>query len=655
MAQPIRSSSPVLRLARTLLAPAAATAAAALLGACGSSGGNTGIIFVPKNAKQASGASAKIVVSERWLAYQADESSTGAAGTDFNTDGDVIDSVACLVNMVSGKQTVLNVSVQNMAILGSELFLATSEAADGNDWNGDSDQTDLVLLTVDAATAAPAGVTFVSELRATAALAMAVTSSRLYFSQEPSAADPLVAPETSIAYVTAAAPLAPVRVLNVDVSNTLQAKLVALDEDMLFAVSDEAVETRDLNGDTDTTDGFVLALLDGTSAAAPLRNTGLAMAGASAPVRAFRRATGDWLVGCLVNEAAQGAVNLNNPTLFGGAWKPSQCNTFEDADTLDDVLHYLEFPDWVTNPLVNPPVNTGLVGTQRILALRSNQKDYIATISPEGSEGTCSLNGDADQNDRVLRWVEVTPPTVLPFNSATHLVALDDNLGGTRGVGVLGNRFVSVVDENEDDRDHDGNAAVDNDLTAWLDPASGNSAAWTYDHNGGGNPGGFVGSSWSAETLDHSRWLVGFQESVFDQSVNTGGDTDKLDSAPTIARFDSGAPNDLDFPGAAIATDADNAGIAIANGFAFFRVDEAADNRDWNGGGKTHFVLFRTTANTLQQTSYIATLNSLSRPAVEAGGSIGAAFLCDESADNKDLNKDGDKNDFVVRWFRIGS
>ncbi len=655
MAQTTRSSCPALRLVRTWLAPASALAAATLLSACGSSSDNQGIIFVPKNAKQAAGATAKMVVSERWLAYQADESSTGAAGTDFNADGDVIDSIACLVNMVSGKQTVLNVAAQDMAILGAELFLVTSEAADGTDWNTDADQNDLVLLTVDAATAAPAGVTFVSELRSTAALTVAVASSRLYFSQEPAAGDPLVAPETSIAYVTAASPLLPVRVLNVDVANSLQAKLIAVDEDMLFAVADENVETRDLNGDTDTTDGFVLALLDGTSAAAPLRNTGLAMAGGSAPVRAFRRATGDWLVGCLVNEAAQGAVNLNNPALFGGAWKPSQCDTFEDADTLDEVLHYLEFPDWVTNPVANPPVNTGLVGTQRILALRSNQKDYIATISPESSEGTCSLNGDADQNDRVLRWVEVAPPTVLPFNGVTHLVALDDNPGGTRGAGVLGSRFIAVVDENEDDRDHDGDAAVDNDLTAWLDPATGNAAAWTYDHNGGGNPGGFVGSSWSAETEDNSRWLVGFQESVFDQSVNTGGDTDKLDSAPTIARFDSGAPNDLDFPGAAIAADADNAGIAIANGFAFFRVDEAADNRDWNGGGKTHFVLFRTTASTLQQTTYIATLNSLSRPAVEAGGTIGAAFLSDESADDKDLNKDGDKNDFVVRWFRIGS
>ncbi len=635
--------------------PLLAATLLALIGACGSSGGNTGIIFVPRSTKQAASASAKIVVSERWLAYQADESSTDAAGIDFNGDGDVIDSIACLVNMATKKETVLNVAAQDFAILGAELFIVTSEALDGKDWNGDLDQNDLVLLTVDASTASPAGVTFVSELSATAAMLTAVTSSRLYFSESPAAANPLVAPETSIAYVTASAPTTPVRVLNVDVANTLSAKLIALDEDMLFAVADESVEGRDLNGDADSSDGFVLALLDGTSAVAPLRNTSLAMASATAAVRGFKRAAGDWLVGCLVNEAAQGGVNLNNPALFGGAWKPAQCVGFEDSDTLDDVLHYIEFPDWVTSPVANPPVNTGLVGTQRVLAVRSNQKDYVATISPESAEGTCSLNGDADQNDRILRWVEVAPPTVLPFINATHLVAVDDNPGGTRGVGVLGSRFVCVVDEAQDSRDHDGDAGVDNDLTAWLDPASGNSAVWTYDHNGGATAGGFVGSSWAAETSDHSRWLVGFQESVFGQSVNTGGDTDELDSAPTIARFDSGAPNDLDFPGAAIAVDADNAGISIANGIAFFRVDEAADNRDWNGGGKTHFVLFRTTAGTLQQTTYIMTLNSLARPAVETGGTVGAAALCDESADNKDLNKDGDKNDFVVRWFRIGS
>jgi hypothetical protein len=638
-----------------LLALSGSLALGSLFAGCGSSGGGGGILFDVVNTKQAAGPSARIVISERWLVYQADESATGPAGTDFNQDGDVIDSIACLVNMANKKATVLNVAAQDMAVLGGEIFLVTSEAADGQDWNSDADQADLVLLTVDGQTATPAGVTFVAELRSSAALLVAVTSGRLYFSEQPAAGDPLVAPETSIAYVTASAPTAPVRVLNADAANTLQAKLLALDEDLLFAVQEEAIEGRDLNGDGDQLDGFVLGLIDGSVAAAPLRNTSKALAGPNSPVRAMKRAVGDWVVGFLVDEAAQGGTNLNNPAAFGPSWQPPQCVGAADSDAADQVLGYLEFADWVANPVTNPPVNTGLVGTQRVLAVRSNQKDYVATISLESDEGTCSLNGDTDQSDRVLRWVEVTPPTVLPFTNVAHLVALDDNPGGTRGVGVLGSRFVAVVDEAQDDRDHDGNAAVDFDLTAWIDAAQGNAAQWTYDHNGAGTQGGFVGSSWSAETGDHTRWLVGFQESVFDQSVNTGGDTDKLDSAPTIARFDSGNANDLDFPGAAIAVDADNAGITIANGIAFFRVDEASDNRDWNGGGKTHFVLFRTTAGTLQQTTYIATLNSLARPAVDSGGTVGAAFLSDESADNKDLNKDGDKNDFVVRWFRIGS
>jgi hypothetical protein len=97
----------------------------------------------------------------------------------------------------------------------------------------------------------------------------------------------------------------------------------------------------------------------------------------------------------------------------------------------------------------------------------------------------------------------------------------------------------------------------------------------------------------------------------------------------------------------------------IGSGSFFFRVDEAADNRNWNGDAdKTDKVLFRTSVNSFAGTIYIATLSDLNRPAVEVGhtaqSNIGAAFISDESQQNKDFNADGDTNDFVLRWMRIG-
>jgi hypothetical protein len=67
----------------------------------------------------------------------------------------------------------------------------------------------------------------------------------------------------------------------------------------------------------------------------------------------------------------------------------------------------------------------------------------------------------------------------------------------------------------------------------------------------------------------------GFEESVFGGPINAR-DSDTNDSIPVFARFDLSDPNDFDFPGPAIAVDADNAGMVIANGTGFYRVEEAA-------------------------------------------------------------------------------
>jgi hypothetical protein len=128
------------------------------------------------------------------------------------------------------------------------------------------------------------------------------------------------------------------------------------------------------------------------------------------------------------------------------------------------------------------------------------------------------------------------------------------------------------------------------------------------------------------------------------------------DSVPVFARFDPSNANDFDLPGPAVAVDADNMGLVISNNIAYYRVDEAADNFDWNrDGDKLDRVLFRTTVSTLGDSYYLSPSTDVPGPVVTAdSANVAAAFLAEESAARVDLNGDGDQNDFVVRWMRVG-
>jgi hypothetical protein len=645
----------------SILLPGLGAGLALLAASCGSDGGGGGIIFQSRSTKQGVAQQAPIVISERWLAYLADEASTGAGGSDFNADGDVLDQIAVLVNMASQGETVLDVAADELVMLGGQLFLVTNEAEDQKDWDLDGTPDDLVLLHVPMQTATPATVAYVATLNPAGVVHALATNGRLYFVDVPAA--PLVAPDTALAYVTAAAPTTIERVANADGANTLEApRLHAEDDGLLFVTLDENVEARDLNADTDMTDAFVLGVLDATDAAAMVMSTGLAVRDAIAPVEALSTNPNDWLVGFLVDEAAQGGVSLNSWGLFGGmggTWNPTQC-AIEDADTTDEVLHYLNYQLFLSNPMANDALeNTGIAGADRVLVVRTQTGgDYVATITPE--DANCDLNQDGDFMDRVFRWTRAQFP-VLPFNNEMQLRAVADVAGGTHGVSDLNRRFVIVVSEADENTDLDGDAMLTHDLVAWLNPALGAGATWTFDHNGTAT-NGFVGTAWMADRDERDRLLVAFQEAVAKLQVNPGGDADMLDSAPTAARFDPTNANDLDFPGPMVAVDMDNAGITIENGLLFYRVSELEDNRDWNGDGmKNDFVLFRTTVATLQNSSLLASLNGIARPAVASGGNVGVAYVADETMGVKqngtegvDFNGDGDTNDFVVRWLRIG-
>ena len=659
---------------------------AAALGAACTEGGSDGIIFESRNTTVSAASTSLVRVSERWLLFQADENTTGDGGSFLNDDDDKLDLVAFVVDMASRKETNLRLAVDDFAILGTgtvaQLFAVVSEAQDGQDWDGDQVEDDVVLLRVPAGSAGVAKPALVATLAGPDAR-LVVSGQRLYFVEDESAGADLLAGESAINVIELdgqSQVVGPERVLHAiadPVSGDLlvdvlaEPDLVGADGGLLFFTMDETIEVPaggsepgvNLNGglvkleDTDLLDEHVLGVLDTTDPAGLALGLSLCVASDSVPVRAIDTGTTqapDKLVAFLVSEAGQGEINLNvtgAPDLPGG-WSPTQCTT-PDADTTDTVLFSLEWEAWLSDPTARAR-NTGLAGKDRVLALENGSKRFVATLSSEVDAG-CDLNGDTDSEDKVFRYAPVGSGTAF-VTSAQALLAIEDVAGGVQGVTDLSERFVAVISEADNQEDFDDDGDTDHDLVAWLNPGAvtnSTAAPWVFDHSP--NPGiQAAGCDWMAERPQRDRLDLTYQEAVHGAPINTGGDSDELDSIPSFARFDP--IDDLDFPGPPVAGRAKNAGIALTdNDIGLYRVDENADSRDWNGDGdKEDMVLFRTTVSTLQNSNFLGVLNDLPRPAAEVGGKNGAAYLADEAMAGADFNADGDKEDLVVRWFRIG-
>jgi hypothetical protein len=638
----------------------------ALFAGCSAGGGGPSA-FQIRRTHVAVAATTPIAISGTHLAFLADEATTGPGGTDMNGDGDATDSIAFVVDMSSAVETNLGVAATAVAWAGGELYLTVDESLDGRDWNGDADTDDLVLLHV--STAHPERTPdFVDVLSPTGATKMVGVGTRLYYSSALVPANPF---DSNLFVLTSSAPTTPSMVPTLDAAGPLSPKLLAKDEGLLFLTLDETAEGRDLNGDADALDRSVLALLDGTAGGETIRSTGLALP-ATSPLRARKKAAHDWDVGFLVSENDQGATNLNDPALFSPGWQPSQCTGSEDTDARDSVLFFLGFAAWSSDPLANPPVNTGLVGSRKIAIAGG----YIATITPEhdaadpnGSEGDCDLNGDGDLLDHVVRWVRMDT-TVLPLTNAADLHALTDVPGGTHGLAELGSRFVIEVSESGDDLDINLDGLKTFDYLGWLLPTGNGSSStpWVFTH--GQTHLTTFGGSWMAETPDRSRLAVAMQEASYGSLGSAGAnlnahdpplpgeDLDQLDSVPVFAQFTGTVPF-LDLPGATVAVKKLDAGIAIAGDLAFYRVSEAEDSRDWNDDGlETGYILFRTSLGR-GISAASGPMNSVpGRPAVEFDtedpNPRGAAFLADEhyqGSPGTDFDGDGDKTDLVVTYF----
>jgi len=434
----------------------------------------------------------------------------------------------------------------------------------------------------------------------------------------------------------------------------------------VFLAQDETLEERDLNGDGDTGDKFVLGLLDATDAAAPVRSTSMGMSNQNEPLRAMARGPSDWLVAFLVDEAAQGTTNFNDPALFDPAWQPAACVGLEDSDDDDSVLFYIDFAAFASDPLNNPAVNTGLTGSTRIVAAPGGlgSPGFIGTLSLEFDENSCALNGDGDGTDAVFRFTEATTP-VLPITDPSKILALDALVpGGALGLVELEKRFLVVVDEADDGRSYDGKSGQDNSLLGWIDPSLGASASYTFDHSTGGG-GFFAGVSWLRASTDRSAVLMALEEQALGQPLSAG-DTDINDSVPVVVNFDPDETDELIFVGPAIACDADDAGMSLAGSSFIYKVDEVADGRDWDlDGDSSDIVFLRTRRENTLDSIYVGRLLRFNGaqnqgqlgpdndPLAVTDGQFGAGFLINEGVNQEDLNNDQDTTDRVVQFFRF--
>lgn len=656
----MRSQSPR-SCAHRAPSPFVVTLGLVLIGAsCAGGGGEEDASFTVHATKWAVAASTKVAISGNNIAWIADEATTGSGGTDLNGDGTADDGTAVYVDANSNHQVNIGVAAQDLLWIGSDLYLVVSEAVDGKDWNLDSMQDDTVLVHWSRAMPTPV---FVDELDAASVKKAVKFGSRLVYAT----ADAVTGANAStLRTLDTSSPLTPTAVTTTDAVDALHPSILTQEEGLVFVALNEAVEMRVLNNDADSTDNFVLALLDLRTAGAPLRSVGLALPSATSPIRAKPVASADWQVGFLVSESAQGNTNLDDPALFSPSWQPSQCVGFADADTNDTILFYLRFAAWVSNPIANPVRNTGLVGVDKIAIANG----FIATITPENAaggtlgEGTCDLNGDLDKTDRVVRWTKMVTGTsaILPLNAAANIHALDDVPGGTHGLAELQERLVIVADEQADGLDINSDGLKTFDLVGWLLPST-TAQPWQFAHSGN-----FVGASYVGETRDRSRLTLALQEIVGGISLNPGapgnpGDNDLLDSIPTFPIFN--ASSVLTFPGVKIAVDVglpatNNPGMVITHGLGYYRVGEAFDNRDWSGDGdKMDRLVFRSSFS--QGTTNVNGISStVNRPVIEidplSGSPACAAIITDETlqtAGGFDINDDGDSTDLVLQYFRF--
>ncbi|MEX1025221.1 MAG: hypothetical protein WD226_09105 [Planctomycetota bacterium] len=609
--------------------------------------------FVVRNSSVATPLASPLTVGGGRVVFLAAENLT-AGGTDLNGDLDTTDLVAHTARFNQGSVRNLGVAAKEAFIAGGEIFLWVDEAEDDTDYDGVNGATDQVILHWNDTAESLEYVATVDVLGSFETAIAVGDALYFYESTTPGPND------TTIRRVLASAPTT-VEPVETAAGGTLSPRLLGEDEGLVFLALDEVLEGVDLNADTDSLDETVLAVFDGRATTPLVVNTGLAMLDTDAPLDARRLAGDDYLIAVLVDEADQGGVSLNDHSdpSFTQPFLPAAClGMAPDVDTNDQVLHWVRFADLLAGT-PGAVGNTGLAGFGRVIALAGDPDGAVATLSDE-ADASCDLNGDGLLDDAVARWATAAPNS--PYvTSDSILRAVEISVpGGSMGLAWLNDRLIAAISEAGEMTDIDGEPG-DHALVAWLDPADGASADWTIQHPTGGFGTGvagepFAGTTWMRPDPVSNRLAMTYTERVPNLNLNTNigcafvqKDADAVDALPVWADFAAGPV--LDFDGLGFAVSETAPGITMSGGFVFFRVDETADDTDWNDDGdKTDLVLFRNPLTACNPVP-LATSSPGAGDSVVIDPGSGGAFITSEASAGSDLNNDGDMTDFVVRWF----
>ncbi|MFT7670913.1 MAG: hypothetical protein ACI8X5_003626, partial [Planctomycetota bacterium] len=237
-----------------------------------------------------------LVVEGNLAAFLADEIGSGFQQLNVH-DTDTVDQVAIVVNTITNVETNIGVAAQALQWVGEELFLVVDEVADNFDWDGDMATGGLVLLHWNAGLTDPV---FVDSLDENSALSMVGVGTTLFYASSQITA---MATESSLYSVDAAFPTTPRPVFTQDAIGGLSPRILGEDNGLVFLALDETVlgDNRDLNGDGNANDSFVLALLDGEGVVDAggytlnIRSTELGVVDADVPLRAVSQGSHDWL------------------------------------------------------------------------------------------------------------------------------------------------------------------------------------------------------------------------------------------------------------------------------------------------------------------------------------------------------------------------
>lgn len=350
-----------------------------------------------------------------------------------------------------------------------------------------------------------------------------------------------------------------------------------------FRVREFSQGGQDLNADGDANDHVVAIVPEGAGPTllVPLASDSIGPA-----------QVGDWVV-VAVPEDGQGSQDLNG-----------------DGDVLESVLHLIRAD-------TGAATNTGMACDGARLAL---SEDYVAFSVKESFQGATDLNGDGDEFDDVLHYIELSTGTLT--NVGLHVSS----------VSVSGSLISGQILESQDDLNGDGDT---NDLFPYLfDISTGNLHVLTSSNIS------------SIRTQDQYAAYT-LQESAVGLDLNGDGDL---------------GDNVLQVHDVASAT-VSNTGLALNNPlhdplyttdgpFLTFTVGEAKQQQDLNGDGDqadlvVHYVHLPTA------TAFNTGLAGI----IHRGrGRLLVVRVNEVLQGGQDLNADGDTtDDSVLHVVRMGN